>query len=60
MFNPKLKTMATDEEKIEKTEKILKDLLKVKHLMSEKELTEKIDYYLDYLIPLYKERKKKK
>ena len=52
--------MASNEEKIEKTEKILKDLLKVKHLMSEKELTEKIDYYLDYLIPLYKERKKKK
>ena len=48
------------EEKIEKTEQILKDMLLVRNLMSDEEFWERVDFYLDYLIPLYRERKNKK
>ena len=49
----------TTEEKIKKTEGILRDLLLIKDIMDEKEFWDRIDFHLDYLIPLYKERNKK-
>ena len=49
----------TTEEKIQKTERTLNDLLLLRHLMSDEEFWERVDYYLDYLIPLYKQRRKK-
>lgn len=51
--------MATIEERIKLNERILSNLLKVENLMTKEEFEDRIDYYLDYLIPLYRERNKK-
>ena len=51
--------MATTEEKIKLNERILSNLLKAEGLMTKEEFEDRINYYLDYLIPLYKERNKK-
>ena len=47
-------------ERIAKEERALSLMLKFRHLSmeSDEEFGKKVDYYLDCLIPLYKERKK--
>lgn len=52
--------MATTEEKIEISERILRDLEKMRELIGEEHYWEQVDYELDYLKPLYDELKKKK
>lgn len=46
-------------ERIAKEEKTLSMMLKFRHLSdeSDEQFEKKVDYYLDCLIPLYKERK---
>ena len=50
----------TTEEKIEKTKDILRKMYLFKDLTNEsdEEFDKKVDYYLDYLSALYKERDK--
>lgn len=49
-------------ERIAKEERALSMMLKFRHLSNEsdEEFEKKVDYYLDCLIPLYKERKEQK
>ena len=52
--------MATIEEKIERSEQVLRDLEKVRKIIGEEHYWKQVDFELEYLKPLYNELRKKK